>query len=162
MSVSAPEGETGDDGERSEGAPSRASRWRPAKPFLRGNAIRIGGAGLKPALLLLLVLAAFVAGCGGDDGDEEARTTQTLPELTVPEPEADPPRAPETETQAQPSAPQPAEPEPEQPADGGTPAPEPAQPEAPADTPENDVPPPADSPAERFEDFCEENPGACG
>ena len=35
-------------------------------------------------------------------------------------------------------------------------------PEPPADTPENDTPPPADSPAERFEEFCNENPGACG
>ena len=32
----------------------------------------------------------------------------------------------------------------------------------PADTPENDAPPPEDSPAERFEEFCDENPGACG
>ena len=43
--------------------------------------------------------------------------------------------------------------------DGGIPAPE-AEP--PADTPENDTPPPPGSPAERFEEFCEENPGACG
>ena len=35
-------------------------------------------------------------------------------------------------------------------------------PQAPADTPESDSPPPEDSPAERFEDYCDENPGACG
>ena len=35
-------------------------------------------------------------------------------------------------------------------------------PEAPADTPENDAPPPEDTPAERFEEYCNENPGACG
>ena len=29
------------------------------------------------------------------------------------------------------------------------------------DTPQNDTPPPEDSPAERFEDFCAQNPGAC-
>jgi hypothetical protein len=108
------------------------------------------------------VLAAFVAGCGGDDGDEEARTTQTLPELTVPETEPEPPRPLDTETQTEPQPPAPEPVEPEPPADGGTPAPEPSEPQAPADTPENDVPPPANSPAERFEEFCEENPGACG
>jgi len=36
---------------------------------------------------------------------------------------------------------------------GGTPAPE--------DSEQNDVPPPSGSPAERFEQFCQENPGAC-
>ena len=32
---------------------------------------------------------------------------------------------------------------------------------APQDTETNDTPPPSGSPAERFERFCEENPGAC-
>jgi hypothetical protein len=45
--------------------------------------------------------------------------------------------------------------------DGGTPSPQPPT-ETTPDTPENDTPPPEDSPAERFEDFCNENPGACG
>jgi hypothetical protein len=40
------------------------------------------------------------------------------------------------------------------PPSGGTEAP-------PADTEGNDTPPPAGSPAERFEDFCAQNPGAC-
>jgi hypothetical protein len=40
------------------------------------------------------------------------------------------------------------------------PAPAPTDP--PADTPENDTPPPEDTPAERFEEYCNENPGACG
>lgn len=31
----------------------------------------------------------------------------------------------------------------------------------PQDSPQNDTPPPSGSPAERFEQFCEENPGAC-
>ena len=43
--------------------------------------------------------------------------------------------------------------------DGGAPAP---APEPPVDSPENETPPPEDSPAERFEEFCDENPGACG
>jgi hypothetical protein len=40
------------------------------------------------------------------------------------------------------------------PPSGGTQAP-------PADTEHNDTPPPAGSPAQRFEDFCAQNPGAC-
>jgi hypothetical protein len=39
---------------------------------------------------------------------------------------------------------------------GGTTAPE-----TEADSPTNDTPPPADSEAEQFEDFCAQNPGAC-
>jgi hypothetical protein len=31
----------------------------------------------------------------------------------------------------------------------------------PQDSPQNDTPPPSGSPAERFEQFCQENPGAC-
>lgn len=39
---------------------------------------------------------------------------------------------------------------------GGT-----AAPDAEADSPTNDTPPPEDSEAEQFEDFCAQNPGAC-
>ena len=39
---------------------------------------------------------------------------------------------------------------------GGTTAPD-----AEADSPTNDTPPPADSEAQQFEDFCDQNPGAC-
>jgi hypothetical protein len=39
---------------------------------------------------------------------------------------------------------------------GGT-----AAPDTQADSPTNDTPPPADSEAEQFEDFCAQNPGAC-
>jgi hypothetical protein len=34
-------------------------------------------------------------------------------------------------------------------------------PAAPKDTPQNDVPPPQGSPAQKFEKFCQQNPGAC-
>jgi outer membrane biosynthesis protein TonB len=116
------------------------------------------------ALLLAALLAAgLVSGCGGDE-EPAAQTPSTLPDLTVPQTDEAPPPDTATET----VAPAPAEPVPEpEPApeppppstDGGVPAP---APEPPADTPENDSPPPPDSPAERFEDFCNENPGACG
>ncbi|MGH2979136.1 MAG: hypothetical protein ACRDLQ_05815 [Solirubrobacterales bacterium] len=33
--------------------------------------------------------------------------------------------------------------------------------QAPEDSEQNDTPPPSGSPAERFEQFCQENPGAC-
>ena len=39
---------------------------------------------------------------------------------------------------------------------GGTTAPD-----AEADSPTNDTPPPDDSEAQQFEDFCQQNPGAC-
>jgi hypothetical protein len=35
-------------------------------------------------------------------------------------------------------------------------------PTTPSDTPQNDAPPPQGSPAERFEQYCNDNPGACG
>jgi hypothetical protein len=97
------------------------------------------------------------SGCGGDD-EPAAKSPPPQPDLTVPQTNEAEPLAPETETPA--PAPPETEPEPSPPStSGGTPAP---TPEPPADTPENDAPPPADSPAERFEDFCNENPGACG
>ena len=97
-----------------------------------------------------------MSACGSDD-EPEARTTRTLPELTQPagEPTETIETAPEIETVEPEPAPAPT------PTDdsGGTPAP---TPDPPADSPDNDVPPPTDSPAERFEEFCNDNPGACG
>ena len=110
------------------------------------------------ALLLVAILALSVpAGCGGDDEEPAADAPATVPELTVPQTdEVEPPPAP-TQTETTPPEPTEAVPPPD---DGGTPAPEPEPP--PPDTPENDTPPPPDSPAERFEEFCNDNPGACG
>jgi len=120
---------------------------------------------LPAATVLLAIALALVpasAGCGGDD--ESAQTTPELPRLTTPQTETEPPPPPETETAA-PLDPGtetlPPDGDGDSSDDGGTPAPAPEA-EPPADTPENDTPPPADSPAERFEKFCEENPGACG
>ena len=52
------------------------------------------------------------------------------------------------------------------PADPGTTTPDTSEggtaaPDAEADGPTNDTPPPEDSNAEQFEDFCAQNPGAC-
>jgi hypothetical protein len=101
------------------------------------------------------VLACSVpAGCGGDD-EPAADTSDTVPELTVPQTDETEPPPTQTET----TPPEPTETTVPPPDDGGTPAPEP---EPPPDAPENDSPPPPDSPAERFEEFCNDNPGACG
>jgi hypothetical protein len=99
--------------------------------------------------LLFLMLAPVAAGCGGDDEPEAA---PPLPELTVPRTGPAPPAADDTVPDTETSSPPPA----------AEPSPPPAQ--TTPDTPENDVPPPTDSPAERFEEFCDENPGtrACG
>jgi hypothetical protein len=69
----------------------------------------------------------------------------------VPEPTAEPTVEPSGEVPVEPdTAAAPEE------AGGGAAAPETAQ-----DGPESDTPPPAGSDAERFEDFCAQNPGAC-
>ena len=100
---------------------------------------------------LLLVLAVTAAGCGGDE-ESNAEPAPQAPELTIPQtdPEPAPTETTPTTTETTPL-----------PTDGGTATPE-TPTETTPDTPENDTPPPQDSPAERFEDFCNDNPGACG
>jgi hypothetical protein len=95
-----------------------------------------------------------IASSGGDDGKSEP---QAVPELRPPggsvgkrenTTTTDTTTTEDTQTQTQPSTPA------QTPPSGGTQAP-------PADTEGNDTPPPSGSPAERFEDFCAQNPGAC-
>jgi hypothetical protein len=112
----------------------------------------------------IIVVAAVVTGlvvgvvlAGSNDGSSDGRVT--TPELTVPGDSAP------TETQTTPRD--------EQGATGDTgtggAAPEQQAPDNPSggaqaprqDSPQNDTPPPKGSPAERFEQFCQENPGAC-
>lgn len=100
-----------------------------------------------------LLVGVVIASSGGDDKpapqavpdlrppggsvgtkDKTSTTDTTTTDTTQTETQ------PSTQTQTQPS--------------GGTQAP-------PADTQGNDTPPPANSPAQRFEDFCAQNPGAC-
>jgi hypothetical protein len=99
-----------------------------------------------------VLLIAALAGCGGDD-EPSGKTTRQLPDLAIPS------------TTTPQAATEPAEPPPTtvDPATETLPEEGPATtPTAPADTPENDSPPPEDTPAERFEEYCNENPGACG
>ena len=98
-----------------------------------------------------LLLVAALAGCGGDD-EPAAEAPRELPDLAIPTTETTPPvteTAPATTTV--------------DPATETLPLEGPEQaPETPEDTPENDSPPPEDTPAQRFEEYCDENPGACG
>ena len=91
---------------------------------------------------------AALAGCGGDD--EPADTTRGCPS-----------RRPEQRGGLPPSS-RPASSTTVDPATETLPLEGPPSDTAPADTPESDTAPPDDSPAERFEEYCNENPGACG
>ena len=103
---------------------------------------------------MLVLLAAALAGCGGDD-EAATETTRELPDLAIPTTTESAPPAP-ADTETTPTTVDPAtETLPEE-------GPATTTPPAPTDTPENDAPPPEDSPAERFEEYCNENPGACG
>ena len=96
---------------------------------------------------------AVIAGCGGDD-EPSTSTARELPKLGIPTTQTTPPVV-ETTPATTPTTVDPAtETLPEE-----GPA---TTPQAPPDTPENDAPPPQGSPAERFEQYCNENPGACG
>jgi len=98
---------------------------------------------------------AAIAGCGGDD-EPSTNTARELPDLAIPTTTA--PATPPAAEETTPSTPTTVDPATETlPEEGPT-----TTPTTPADTPENDAPPPSDSPAERFEQYCNDNPGACG
>jgi hypothetical protein len=113
-----------------------------------------------------MALAPFLSACGGGS-DNASEPLPPTPKLTVPG-EAKTPTVPDTastdtstdtststststsptQTTATPTEPS-----------GGTAAPNTGG--ATPDSPQNDEAPPAGSPAERFEQFCKDNPGAC-
>lgn len=104
----------------------------------------------RAAAAVALVLAPLVAACGGDD--EPAAQTETGPPLSVPgESTETMTEEATTEATTEPVAPPPPTEAP----------PPPPPPPPPADSPENDQPPPEDSPAERFEQYCDQYPDAC-
>jgi hypothetical protein len=96
--------------------------------------------------LALIAAASGAAGCGDDESNDTSPSV-SIPSVTAPSvptaPSAEPPSggiAPDATTT---------------PKDGSF---DPGKP----DSPENDVPPPAGSPQEAFEEMCEQNPEACG
>ena len=116
---------------------------------------------MRRAAGLICILAAglAVAACGDDEPASEARTETgpTVTERSTTTPQPDPQRTvttpaapPDTPTKTTPAA---------EPQGGGAVAPTPP---APGETEGRDDAPPAGSPAERFEKYCDEHPGACG
>ena len=104
------------------------------------------------AIVTGLVVGVVIA--GGDEGTG----TPSVPELKPPPGSIEgansgtTDRTTTTDTTTE-TTPAPAQTTPTDPS-GGVQAPE-------SDTPQNDVAPPENSPADRFEQFCQDNPGAC-
>jgi hypothetical protein len=110
------------------------------------------------AIVTGIVAGVVIAGSGGDSGT----TTHSVPELTPP-PGSIESGSGDTgasgatgttgeQTQTTPSQTQTQTTPQQQNGGAGTP---------PSDTKQHDVPPPNGSPAQRFEQFCKDNPGAC-
>jgi hypothetical protein len=126
--------------------------------------------------LALALIAPVLAACGGD-AEDTSSSAPRKPELTVPGESTD--MAPtdtgtdtgtETGTDTAPdsgvqggSGGQDGTPSDQpNPGNGGVPAPDNnAPPQSQEDSPSNDTPPEPGSPADRFEQFCAQNPGAC-
>jgi hypothetical protein len=118
--------------------------------------------------LALALIAPALAACGGDS--EDTSTPADKPALTVPGESTAESTETETDTESTETSPgsgdtgsttgpmdQP------NPGNGGVPAPDnnPPADQQPEDSPSNDTPPEPGSPADRFEQFCAQNPGAC-
>ncbi len=122
---------------------------------------------LQAAVVLALMALALPA-CGGDD-EPDPSTEVKPPELTIPSTEEDAASTATDETDAtdttdttEDTAPTPAGEDPstaqQAPGEGdGNSADDQAQ----QDSPQNDTPPEAGSPQQRFEQYCADNPGAC-
>jgi hypothetical protein len=117
---------------------------------------------LRSWLALALCGASLLAACGGDS--KQSSQDVTTPPLTVPQQATGPSSSATdttattdstTDTTASPDAPL----DQANPGNGGVPAPDGNT--RPQDTPSNDTPPKPGSPADRFEQFCAQNPGAC-
>ena len=126
------------------------------------------------AIIAAGLLALAAAGCGGDDTLAPEvpgpPADVTLPEATVaPAADEDGGATTDEDSATDDSATDDSGTTPEDTGttpDTGAAAPETdgggtAAPDTAADSPTNDTPPPEDSEAEQFEDFCAQNPGAC-
>jgi hypothetical protein len=112
------------------------------------------------AVVTGIVVGVVVAGSGGDSGG----TTHTTPQLLPPSGSVDEGTTDRGTTGDEGTT---GESTTTTPSTGGAPAQTtPTTPSGGAQTPQNDtqqhdVPPPKGSPAQRFEQFCKDNPGAC-
>ena len=105
----------------------------------------------RPFTIALACGAVLLApGCGGDD--EKASDTETTPRITVPSDDTKPTTTETAPPQTQTTPPPQTAPD----NSGGSTAP------TTPDSPENDTKPSPDTPEGRFEEFCDQNPGACG
>jgi len=124
-----------------------------------------------PARLLVALLLSALLGLSACGGQEIQADEVPGPPADLPLPQGEPPAAEGTEAPTPTPTPTPEAgateeggasaapaPQPDAAADAGAAAGEPA---TEADAPGNDQPPPAGSEAERFEEFCSANPGAC-
>ena len=118
-------------------------------------------------LALVAMSGSLLGACGGDS--EPSRDTVPTAPLTVPQDGSDPTSSSTTTdtstdtttTDTAPGTPTAPLDQPS-PDNGGVPAPDNnGGSKAPQDTPTNDTPPKPGSPADRFEQFCAQNPGAC-
>lgn len=102
------------------------------------------------ALVFASALAPIAAGCGSDD--ENGQTTTDF-EITVPSG-----KATKTTEETTPTVPEVTTTPPSDTSGSGGTSVNPAKP----DSPSNDVPPEPGSPESKFEQYCDQNPGACG
>jgi hypothetical protein len=113
--------------------------------------------------LCAILIGAFVAGCGGDD-ETTATPTPAANTTTEPTPGTTSSETTQTTTETDTNDSGGVEPTDQEPTetetDGGV-APTPADPDQP-DSQDNDLPPEPGSPAEAFENYCRQHPGACG
>jgi hypothetical protein len=122
----------------------------------------------RGAWLALALIAPALAACGGDS--EPSSTPVQKPPMTVPGEATDLTQPTDTETDTTETSPDTAGTTPTTTApqdqategNGGAQAPDSgAPPSSQEDSPANDTPPEPGSPADRFEQFCAQNPGAC-
>jgi hypothetical protein len=107
---------------------------------------------------LLIAIALGPVGCGSDDPPKKAKHPR--PERTEPRTVTTPATAPEPVPQAPGTTSQDPSTAPASPGEGdGSPS---GTPQGGSDSPQNDTPPPAGSPAERFEQECRSRPKSCG
>ena len=118
----------------------------------------------------LTALVPFLGACGGGDSENASEPLPSKPSLTVPgeakTPEVDNSDTETTTTDTETTTSTATTPTQTTatPADPGTAQGGAAAPQtggATPDSPQNDQAPAQDSPASKFEQFCEENPGAC-